>query len=65
VRDPPALRPACTPTDQAWIESLFGDVKAEWPHLLAIRAIRRCCAPSSPWSVSAATACGCPPGLAT
>jgi putative transposase len=37
VRDPPALRPAFTPTDQAWIESLFGDVKAEWPHLLAIR----------------------------
>ena len=22
-----------TPTDQAWIESLFGHVKAEWPHL--------------------------------
>jgi transposase InsO family protein len=21
-----------TPTDQAWIESLFGHVKAEWPH---------------------------------
>lgn len=26
-----------TPTDQAWIESLFGHVKAENPHLLAIR----------------------------
>jgi len=26
-----------TPTDQAWIESLFGHVKAEWPHLTAIR----------------------------
>src|SRR5947199_354441 len=25
------------PTDQAWIESLFGHVKAEWPHLNAIR----------------------------
>jgi transposase InsO family protein len=25
-----------TPTDQAWIESLFGHIKAEWPHLLAI-----------------------------
>ena len=25
-----------TPTDQAWIESLFGHVKAEWPHLLSI-----------------------------
>jgi len=22
-----------TPTDQAWIESLFGHVKADWPHL--------------------------------
>ncbi|HEU4398025.1 MAG TPA: integrase core domain-containing protein [Actinomycetota bacterium] len=26
-----------TPTDQAWIESLFGHVKAEWPHLAKIR----------------------------
>jgi putative transposase len=26
-----------TPTDQAWIESLFGHVKAEYPQLLAIR----------------------------
>jgi putative transposase len=26
-----------TPTDQAWIESLFGHVKAEWPHLDRIR----------------------------
>ncbi len=25
-----------TPTDQAWVESLFGHVKAEWPHLLTI-----------------------------
>lgn len=25
-------RPA-TPTDQAWIESLFGHIKGEWPHL--------------------------------
>jgi hypothetical protein len=25
-----------TPTDQAWIESLFGHVKADYPHLLAI-----------------------------
>src|SRR6266487_3710226 len=25
-----------TPTDQAWIESLFGHVKAEWSHLLRI-----------------------------
>ena len=26
-----------TPTDQAWIESLFGHVKADWPHLELIR----------------------------
>ncbi|MHB8660153.1 MAG: integrase core domain-containing protein [Solirubrobacteraceae bacterium] len=26
-----------TPTDQAWIESLFSHVKAEWPHLDRIR----------------------------
>lgn len=26
-----------TPTDQAWIESLFGHVKGEWPHLERIR----------------------------
>jgi putative transposase len=25
-----------TPTDQAWIESFFGHVKHEWPHLCAI-----------------------------
>jgi putative transposase len=29
-------RPA-TPTDQAWIETLFGHVKTEWPHLERIR----------------------------
>jgi putative transposase len=26
-----------TPTDQAWVESLFGHVKAEWPHLEKVR----------------------------
>lgn len=26
-----------TPQDQAWIETLFGHVKGEWPHLEAIR----------------------------
>jgi putative transposase len=26
-----------TPTDQAWIESLFSHVKGEWPHLEKIR----------------------------
>ncbi len=29
-------RPA-TPTDQAWIETLNGHLKAEYPHLLSIR----------------------------
>jgi transposase InsO family protein len=29
-------RPA-TPTDQCWIETLFGHVKGEWPHLEHIR----------------------------
>jgi putative transposase len=26
-----------TPTDQAWIESFFGHLKVEWPHLLSIK----------------------------
>jgi putative transposase len=26
-----------TPTDQAWIETLFGHVKGDWPHLERIR----------------------------
>jgi putative transposase len=26
-----------TPTDQAWIETLFGHIKGEWPHLEKIR----------------------------
>lgn len=26
-----------TPEDQAWIESLFGHIKSEWPHLEKIR----------------------------
>ena len=26
-----------TPQDQAWIETLFGHVKGEWPHLEKIR----------------------------
>lgn len=26
-----------TPTDQAWIETLFGHIKTEWPHLNKIR----------------------------
>ena len=38
VRDCPALRTPGTPTDQAWIESLNGHVKAVYPHLLDIDA---------------------------
>ena len=34
MRDRAALRPLPgTPTDQAWIESLFSHIKADWPHL--------------------------------
>ena len=29
--------PPHTPTDQTWIETLFGHVKGEWPHLEKIR----------------------------
>ena len=36
MRDRSTLRPAGTPTDQAWIESLNGTIKIENPHLLAI-----------------------------
>ena len=25
--------PPHTPTDQAWIESCFGHIKGDWPHL--------------------------------
>ncbi len=32
-----ARTPPHTPQDQAWIESLFGHVKGEWPHLEKIR----------------------------
>ena len=32
-----------TPTDQAWIETFFGHLKAEFPHLLKIKH-PRCCA---------------------
>ena len=31
-----STRPARTPTDQAWIESLIGTIKIECPHLLAL-----------------------------
>jgi transposase len=34
VRDRPALRTPRHPSDQAWIESLIGHRKAEYPHLL-------------------------------
>ena len=32
----PAPRPPATPHDQAWIESFFGHIKSEWPHLETI-----------------------------
>jgi hypothetical protein len=37
VLDRPALRPPAHPHDQAPIESFFGHVKGEWPHLEQIR----------------------------
>jgi putative transposase len=52
-----------TPTDQAWIESLFGHVKAEWPTWPS-SATPPSCAPSSPWSASTTTASGCTQGSA-
>ena len=35
-----------TPTDQAWVETLFGHMKAEWPHLLRHHATRTSSAPN-------------------
>jgi transposase InsO family protein len=53
-----------TPSDQAWIESLFGHVKGEWPHLeqLADPAVL-----DTSWTASAAstTAPGSTPASAT
>ena len=34
---PATVRPPPHPTDQDWIETLFGHVKGEWPHLEKIR----------------------------
>ena len=31
-----ALTPTRTPQDQAWIETFFGHIKGEWPHLETI-----------------------------
>jgi putative transposase len=55
-----------TPTDQAWIESLFSHIKADWPHLDAIcdPAVLRS-EPSSPSSASSTTPCACTPASAT
>mgnify|MGYP000846427825 FL=1 len=56
-------RPA-TPTDQAWIESLNGTLKAEWPHLLAITDPADS-GPSSTRSASSTTASACTQTSAT
>lgn len=53
-----------TPTDQAWIESLFGHVKAEWPHLEE-SATPRSCVTSSPACATSTTGRGCTPASAT
>jgi transposase InsO family protein len=53
-----------TPTDQAWIETLFGHVKGEWPHLEKI--IEPAAPPPSSRSpAGSTTASGCTPGSAT
>ena len=50
-----------TPTDQAWIETLFGHVKTEWPHLekITLRA-----EPTSPDTTTTPAACT-PPSAST
>jgi transposase InsO family protein len=53
-----------TPTDQAWIESLFSHVKTEWPHLEKIRDPGEL-AVNSTISASSTTPCGCTPASAT
>ena len=44
-----------TPTDQAWIESLFSHIKADWPHLDQHPRPGASCAPSSPASATSTT----------
>lgn len=55
-----------TPTDQAWIETLFGHVKGEWPHLERITD-PRCSSSSSSSSASElnTTRCVCMPASVT
>ena len=53
-----------TPTDQAWIESLFSHVKAEGRTSTASKTPRPC-APSSRSSATNTTRTGCTPGSAT
>jgi putative transposase len=53
-----------TPTDQAWIESLFSHIKADWPHLEP-SATPPSCAPNSPSPVSRTTRSDCTPPSAT
>ena len=53
-----------TPTDQAWIESLFGHVMGEWPHLERIRDPANSTV-SSTVSGSSTTPCGSTPASAT
>ena len=54
-----------TPTDQAWIESLFSHVKADWPHLDRIRDPDVLRAEASPTSATSTTRSGCTPGSGT
>jgi hypothetical protein len=53
-----------TPTDQAWIESLFSHIKADWPHLDRIPD-PPLYAPSTPSSATNTTRSGCTPRSGT
>ncbi len=53
-----------TPTDQAWIETLFGHVKGEWPHLSKIKDAGELTLDSNA-SGSSTTPSGCTPASAT
>ena len=54
-----------TPTDQAWIETLFGHVKGEWPHLEKIPDPGELERRARPRPRASTTPCGCTPRSAT
>jgi putative transposase len=65
VRDPPALRPSRHPHRPGLdLGRCLATSRPSGPTSTR-SVIRPCCAPSSPWSVSATTACDCTPGSGT